>query len=74
MTLFQVLSFGERALVHSSCESEVIYTWNKSLTLQCWQDMGGGEWEETDIRTLSDEPHSWEDARKAAVEWDNGGM
>lgn len=74
MNLFDILSMDERVIVYSHLGDRQIYTWNKSATLQCWQDMGKGEWEEIDIQTLSEKPTSYEKARQAAIMWDNGGM
>lgn len=73
MTLFDVLSFDERIIVYSSEEDRVIYTWNQSLTLQCWTDLTtgpAGEWRELDhARTLSEKPASYDEARQAAIAW-----
>lgn len=68
LTLFNILSFGERIIVHSVEEDKQIYTWNQSLTLQCWEEIDG-YWQEVDIRTLMDTPGSFREAKKAAEHW-----
>jgi hypothetical protein len=79
MNLFDVLSNGERIIVFSVEQDRCIYTWNQSLTLQCWgafivkyDDPFGcvaGSWEEQDCLTLSKEPANFEEAKKAAEKW-----
>lgn len=68
LSLFQVLSFDQRVIVLSSEDTGEIYTWNQSLTLQCWASSELG-WEEVDVRTLSAEPRDFAEARKAAQAW-----
>jgi hypothetical protein len=68
LSLFQVLSFDQRVLVLSSEDTGEIYTWNQSLTLQCWA-VSEGMWEEVDVRTLSTEPRNFAEARKRAQDW-----
>jgi hypothetical protein len=70
-SLFEVLSKDERIIVYSSEEDGCFYTWNQSLTLQCWGEAGQGEWTELDIRTLSDVPKSYNEARQKAIAWYN---
>jgi hypothetical protein len=76
MTLFQMLSNDERVIVLSSEDNQQVYTWNRSLTLQCWTVQEDGTFEEVDIRTLSTEPHTYERARQQAQKWlyDNEGV
>lgn len=80
MTLFEILSKDERVIVLSSEEDGALYTWNQSLTLQCWEltsrigETRGfayteNEWDEVDIQTLSEEPKDFAAARKAACKW-----
>ena len=68
-TLMQVLSHGERIIVFSDETSDIIITWNQSLTLQAWESTSLIGWEEIDIRTLSDVPADYFAARASAVEW-----
>ena len=73
MNLFEVLSFDERVIVLSVVEDQYIYTWNKSLTLQCWQRsnyLNKDDWEEINVRTLNDPPVNFEEARQFAISWD----
>lgn len=75
MDLFDLLSQDERIIVLSDPSERVIYTWNQSLTLQCWRDLSldshsqNGQWEEIDCRTLSEEPINFAAAKKAAERW-----
>lgn len=80
MNLFDILSCDERVLVLSEFGSSIIYTWNHSLTLQCWKREGSvyflpdisrhfDKWEEIDVRTLSEPPFNYEHARAAAISW-----
>ena len=73
MNIFDILSKDERIIVYSSEEDGYLYTWNQSLTLQCWgwfaDPLGYCDWQELDIRTLSNELASFQEARKAAIEW-----
>ena len=74
MNLFEILSFDERVLVYSDVGNQVVYTWNRSITLQAWRrkDANGqarDAWEEVDVQTLSDEPGTYEKAREAAIKW-----
>lgn len=78
MTLFELLSLDERIIVLSLVDDRVIYTWNRSSTLQCWRkyrmrygapDRHFDSWEEVGIQNLSSEPHTYEKARLAAIEW-----
>jgi hypothetical protein len=86
MTLFELLSMDERVIVYSDVGAKVIYTWNRSLTLQAWKQRTrdwtqdgpgywGNEpidgWEEVEVQTLSDEPKTYEKAREAAIRWSN---
>lgn len=71
MNLFDILSHNERVIVYSDKEDKHIYTWNKSLTLQCWEDKGSGIWEEKEVRTLSNRPANFNHAVAAAVVWHN---
>jgi hypothetical protein len=79
MTLFDILSMDERVIVLSDAGEHIIFTWNKSLTLQAWGlvfDRIRGSyvddcWEELECHTLSTEPKTYESARKAAIEWSN---
>lgn len=68
-TLFEILSFDERILVLSSQEDEVIFTWNQSLTLQCWSSIGRGLFEERNLRTLMEEPAGFAEAKASAQRW-----
>lgn len=78
MNLFEVLASNDRIVVWSNDQSKVIYTWNKSLTLQrwtimqrpSWDESGETDWEEVSIRTLANEP-SYKGAIEAAKRWDN---
>ena len=67
MNIFDVLSNDERVLVYSDVGSRIIYTWNRSLTLQAWQVRSTIE--EVDVQTLSTEPINIEAARAAAIRW-----
>lgn len=71
MNLFDILSKNQRVIVYSSEEDQCIYTWNQSLTLQCWfvPSNDPHTYEELDIITLSEKPASFEDAKKKAEEW-----
>ena len=87
MNLFDVLSKDERVIVLSCVEDKCIYTWNQSLTLQCWEvysNQGGKEehdsdifqldgWNEVGIMYLPSDPINFKDARKTAQKWHNGG-
>lgn len=67
MNIFDVLSNDERVIVHSDVGSRIIYTWNRSLTLQAWQVRSIIE--EVDVQTLSNQPINIEAARAAAIKW-----
>lgn len=76
MNLFDILSKNQRVIVYSSEEDQCIYTWNQSLTLQCWimwdcskSPFKQEQWRELDILTLSERPASFEEAKKKAEEW-----
>jgi hypothetical protein len=70
MNLFDILSHDERVIVLSDVGQNVIVTWNRSLTLQYWQQRGG-RWHECDVRTLSTEPSGYAAARSQAQKWCN---
>lgn len=79
-TLFDILSNGERIIVHSREDHSQIYTWNQSLTLQCWdvalfdreKSNSPISWfEEVDVLTLSSQPRDYYAARFMAIEWCN---
>ena len=83
MTLFDILSHNGRVIVFSDEGDMLLYTWNQSLTFQVWQkrpfrQSSLGEsldldaWDEVDIRTKSDKPASFEEARILAQEWHHG--
>tara|TARA_B110000503_G_C7136011_1_gene408812 strand:- start:1210 stop:1422 length:213 start_codon:yes stop_codon:yes gene_type:complete len=67
MNLFDVLSNDERIIVYSDVGARQVYTWNRSLTLQVWSVKSN--FQESDIRTLSDQPRNYEAARKEAIKW-----
>lgn len=67
MNLFDVLSNDERIIVYSDVGARQVYTWNRSLTLQVWSVRSN--FQESDIRTLSDQPINYEAARKEAIKW-----
>jgi hypothetical protein len=76
MNIFDILSNDERIIVLSSLE--YVYTWNQSVTLQCWHCIGPetstsfeDSWKEVGIQTLSNEPSNFAEARKAAQNWHN---
>ena len=76
--IFDILSNDERVIVLSDSESLCIYTWNKSLTLQEWMCMTPSSdldyddlWEEVEVRTLSEVPNSFEEAKLAAKDFKN---
>jgi hypothetical protein len=74
LSLFEVLSNNDRILVWSDADTETIYTWNKSLTLQAWvADHDSGVevlgYVETDIRTLPSQPTTIKAARARALKW-----
>ena len=83
MNLFDILSDDERIIVLSSKQDGIIVTWNQSCTLQYWnkktvEQYGSSYpfnkdeldiWEETDCRTLMNEPANFAEARIAAQEW-----
>ena len=82
MDLFDVLSQDERILVLSDPTDRIVYTWNQSLTLQCWKQSGSfcshgasfqnePGWEEIDCQTLSEVPLDFRAARQAALKWKN---
>jgi len=60
MDLFDVLSNGERRIVLSVREYQQVYTWNGSLTLQCWDVIDSGQLKEVAIRTLPVPPMNFE--------------
>ena len=68
MTLFEVLSMDERVIVYSDVGNNVIYTWNRSITLQAWIN-NKDNWEVCDVTTLSEKPYTYERARVAAIGW-----
>jgi hypothetical protein len=70
MNLFDVLSNDQRVIVYSDVGSRIIYTWNRSLTLQAWQVRSVIE--EVDVQTLSTQPINIEAARRAAMKWSEG--
>jgi len=72
MKLFDILSQNERVIVWSDQADAVLYTWNQSLTLQCFIWVAPDTWEEIDVRTLSYAPKSIDDARRAAQVWADG--
>ena len=68
LTIFDVVA--DRIIVHSEPDFEMLYTWNESLTLQCFTAVNGTDrFEEIDVRALSDMPRCISDARKAAMQW-----
>lgn len=67
MNLFEVLSNDERVIVHSDVNARMIYTWNRSLTLQAWSVRSTIR--EESVQTLSEAPINIEAARKAAMKW-----
>jgi hypothetical protein len=73
MNIFDILSHDERVIVLSNEGDERIITWNRSLTLQCWENVDfhrdTGRWNEINVRTLANEPKSFDEARKAAMQW-----
>ena len=71
MTLFDILSNDERVIVLSDKGEETIITWNQSVTLQVWIYKGSGNWEELNVRTLSNQPINFKAAKKAAQDWAN---
>ena len=77
MDLFNILSHDERIIVLSNEGDSVIYTWNRSLTLQCWQRVPSfgrrDEWKEISVRTLSEEPRNFNEASTAALKWQYDG-
>jgi hypothetical protein len=69
MDLFDILSNDERVVVLSDADEGMIYTWNKSLTLQSWWANEDKEWIEVDVQTLSTRPKDFDSARNAALRW-----
>lgn len=71
MNLFEILSHDERIIVLSDEGEGCIYTWNQSLTFQCWRNEPGKEheWNEVAIRVLWETPASFKEARQAAQDW-----
>jgi hypothetical protein len=80
MNLFDILSSDERVIVYSDVGNQVIFTWNRSLTLQAWSKAlpnkafdtwrtSEDQWEEIEVQTLSVEPKTYEKAREAAIKW-----
>ena len=82
MKLFDILSNDERVIVYSDVGAGVIYTWNRSITLQAWlknpplgwntgnfTDADKDNWTEVEVQTLSNEPKTYEKAREAAIKW-----
>ena len=72
MNLFDILSNDERFIVLSSADDRYIYTWNRSLTLQCYVQQTEGHYAEVEVCTLSTAPRTFEDARRQAHKWHNG--
>lgn len=70
-SLFEVLSKDERIIVYSSEEDGCFFTWNQSITLQCWGEAGRGAWDELSIHNLSDTPKDYSEARQKAIAWHN---
>ena len=68
MTLWELLSNDERVIVLSNEGDGVIYTWNHSLTLQCWSVIGS-TFREIDVRTLDRQPADWYKAVDKARKW-----
>ena len=78
MRLMDILSDDKRIIVLSSKEDDSFYTWNQSCTLQYWEKPclellthNPDCWNEEAIQTLSEQPSSFAEARKAALEWRN---
>jgi len=85
MDIFEILSKDERVIVYSSQEERTLITWNQSLTLQYWRPVvrrfesdypkghfDPNDWEEVNVRTLSNEPKDYKAAREAAIRWYTG--
>lgn len=76
MNLFDILSHDERIVVLSNVGDGCIFTWNRSLTLQWWMKNNSlcvDGWKEIGVRTLSDPPLNYEEARQAAMKWQGDG-
>ncbi len=75
MNLFEILADNQRVLIYSDKNTFVLYTWNKSLTLQAYRQprraflADKDMWDEIDVQTLSNMPESFEAARSAAINW-----
>lgn len=76
MTLFELLSHDEKLIVLSNEGDETLFTWNRAHTLQFWKQSNYDEWgqydpswNEVSCRTLSEEPTSYDEARKQAMMW-----
>ena len=67
MNLFEVLANDQRVIVHSDATARIIYTWNRSKTLQAWSVRSTIR--EDSAQTLMEIPINIEAARKAAIEW-----
>lgn len=74
LTIFDVLSNGERLIVYSREDHSQVYTWNQSLTLECWDVLPNGEFVEVSAQTLGTEPLDVFSARFKATEWCNAGV
>jgi len=74
MNLFDVLSMGERIIVFSAVDADIIITWNQSATLQAWLVSNTGHFEEMSIRTCGREPRNFNEARDAAIRWHASGI
>jgi hypothetical protein len=75
LKLIDILANDQRIIVLS--DPELLYTWNKGLSIQCWkrkedwcQECGREDaYEETAIQTLMECPKGYEEARWAAMMW-----
>jgi len=63
--LFDILADDQRIIVATDKEAGYIVTWNRSSTLQAWNS----DLDEVDIRTLSEAPYDYNEARLLALEW-----
>ena len=63
-----IASLRGLTIVRVDEDTEQFYTWNGSLTLLLWE-IGGGSFDNTNVRTLSEQPSSLEGAKRAVDEW-----
>jgi hypothetical protein len=66
--VFDILDNDERVIVASNEDMGIIITWNRSQTLQLWQNTWEG-FVKINVRTLSENPVTYGEARLRALMW-----